>query len=80
MLFRFLLNPFGVFVQNLDGEFLINSFAFSKTGVQCANSGNTTNFTGRKGALPATAESIIEMIRSVFFRISPRFVGLSKSV
>ena len=41
------------------------------------------SFTGRKGALPATAESIIASIRSVFARILTAFnriwkIGLTR--
>ncbi len=36
-----------------------------KTGAACANSGKTINRTGRNGALPATAASIIASMRSV---------------
>jgi hypothetical protein len=51
-----------------------------KTGAACANSGNTTRRTGRNGALPATAASIIASIRSVFERICRRSIGLGMSV
>ena len=50
------------------------------TGAACANSGNTTSRTGRNGALPATAESIIDSMRSVFARICARSSGLARSV
>ena len=46
-----------------------SSLTVAKTGAACANSGNTTSRTGRNGALPATADSIIASIRSVFWRI-----------
>ena len=38
----------------------------AKTGAAWANSGNTTRRTGRNGAAPASAESIIDSMRSVF--------------
>src|ERR1044071_3732312 len=58
----------------------INSFAVSNTGAECANSGNTTSRTGRNGAAPATAESFIESMRSVFARIAWRSIGFGMSV
>src|SRR4029078_11677304 len=54
--------------------------AVSNTGAECANSGKTISRTGRKGAAPATAESIIESMRSVFARIALRSIGFSMSV
>ena len=41
---------------------------------------STTSLTGRNGALPATAESIIDSIRSVLVPICRRSIGLGKSV
>src|SRR5438093_12444855 len=61
-------------------SFSSSSFAVSKTGAECANSGKTTSRTGRNGAAPATAESIIESMRSVFARIDFRSIGLGISV
>ena len=58
----------------------INSFAVSKTGAAWANSGKTIRRTGRNGAAPAIAESIIESMRSVLFRIARRSSGLGRSV
>src|SRR6267142_6234486 len=58
----------------------INSAADGKTGAAWANSGKTTRRTGRNGAAPATAESIIESMRSVFARIARRSNGLGRSV
>ena len=52
----------------------------AKIGAACANSGKTTSRTGRNGALPATAESIIDSIRSVLLRIAARSIGLTRSV
>ena len=61
-------------------SFSMSSLAVSKTGAECANSGKTIRRTGRKGAAPATAESIIERMRSVFARIARRSSGFAKSV
>jgi hypothetical protein len=57
-----------------------SSFTVAKMGAACANSGKTTRRTGRKGAAPATAESIMESMRSVFARIWARSMGLGRSV
>jgi len=38
------------------------------------------SLTGRNGALPVSAESIIDSIRSVFARIADRSIGLVRSV
>src|SRR5437868_15174474 len=59
---------------------LRSSSAVSNTGAECANSGKTTSLTGRNGAAPATAESIIESMRSVFARIALRSIGFGMSV
>ena len=56
---------FGIGTASLSSS----SATVAKTGAACANSGNTTSRTGRNGALPATAESIIDSMRSVFARI-----------
>ena len=45
---------------------LSKSRTVGKTGAAWANSGKTTSLTGRNGALPTTAASIIATIRSVF--------------
>src|SRR5688500_7424407 len=58
----------------------INSPTVMKTGAACANSGKTTRRTGRNGAAPATAESIIDSRHSVFERIERRSRVLGKSV
>ena len=55
-----------------------SSATVANTGAACANSGNTTSRTGRNGALPATAESIIDSMRSVFARICRRSSGFGK--
>src|SRR5258706_5534801 len=67
---------FGISIASLS----INSAAVSKTGAEWANSGKTTSRTGKNGAAPATAESIIESIRSVFARIAFRSTGFGRSV
>src|SRR5882672_2980124 len=61
-------------------SFSINSAAVANTGAECANSGKTTSRTGKNGAAPATAESIIDSIRSVFARIALRSIGFGRSV
>ena len=72
---RLLRDAVRVFVRDLDGEF------FDQFGGRCKNRsgvselGKTTSRTGRNGALPATAESIIETMRSVLRRISERSTG-----
>ncbi len=55
-----------------------SSATVAKTGAACANSGNTTSRTGRNGALPATAASIIASMRSVFARICARSIGFGE--
>ena len=57
-----------------------SSATVTYTGAACANSGKATSLTGRNGAAPATAESIIDSMRSVFPRIWSRPVGLGRSV
>ena len=61
-------------------SFSSSSATVTKTGAACANSGKTTSRTGRNGAAPATAESIIDSMRSVFARICPRSIGFGRSV
>ena len=61
-------------------SFSISSATVANTGAACANSGNTISRTGRNGALPPTAASIIASIRSVLTRICARSIGLAKSV
>ena len=61
-------------------SFSSSSAADANTGAACANSGKTTRRTGRNGALPATAESIIDSMRSVFARICRRSIGFGRSV
>jgi hypothetical protein len=80
MLFRFLPDALVCSFGISTASFFINSSAVGKTGAACANSGKTTNLTGKKGALPATAESIIERMRSVLRRISRRSTGFGWSV
>src|SRR6266705_3011528 len=67
---------FGISMASL----LRSSSAVSKTGAECANSGNIMSRTGRNGAAPATAESIIESMRSVLARIALRSIGFGISV
>jgi hypothetical protein len=57
-----------------------NSPTVANTGAACANSGNTMRRTGRNGALPSTADWIIESIRSVLLRIAARSDGFGRSV
>src|SRR5262249_27658899 len=57
-----------------------SSSSVSNTGAECANSGKTTRRTGKNGAAPPTAESIIDKMRSVFGRIWRRSTGFAKSV
>src|SRR5688500_11829446 len=59
---------------------LARSATDAYTGAACANSGNTTSRTGRNGALPATAESIIDSIRVVLAAMSDLVAGLGRSV
>ena len=61
-------------------SFSRSSRRVGKTGAAWANSGNTTRRTGRNGAAPATAESIIDSMRSVLAVISARSSGFGRSV
>ena len=80
MLARLRVEPFGVLVRDRHGELLEQlADASRNTGAACANSGKTTRRTGRNGALPATAESIIDSMRSVFPHLA-RSSGLAQSV
>jgi hypothetical protein len=64
----------------LTASFSRSSARVGYTGAAWANSGKTTRRTGRNGAAPATAESIIDTIRSVFAFISARPIGFGRSV
>ncbi len=55
-----------------------SSSTVGKMGAAWANSGNTTRRTGRNGALPATAASIISSMRSVLPRICDRFARVGQ--
>jgi hypothetical protein len=73
MLFRLLPDAFSMFVQDFDSEFFVQLLGgHANTGAACANSGKTSNLTGRNSTAPAIAESIIETILSVLRRISLR--------
>jgi hypothetical protein len=61
-------------------SFSISSATVGSIGAACANSGKTTSRTGKKGALPATAESIMESMRPVLARIWRRSNGFGMSV
>ncbi len=61
-------------------SFSISSATVTKKGAACANSGNPSSRTGRNGAAPATAESIMDSMRSVLPRICPRSIGFGRSV
>jgi hypothetical protein len=61
-------------------SFSRSSASVGKTGAAWPNSGNTTSRTGRNGAAPASALSIIDSIRSVLAFIPARSIGFGWSV